>query len=133
MDIQNNRIPDSEFYALRQEVLTQWPTGKDVDLEEAIAYHRENILLEKYANAVAVTRSEYEAAIAAAEEAIKAQEAILANDQIVWRNVVEYKEALIAELKANIEKYTAQVELYTKLVEDAKAALDAAMSAADAE
>ena len=40
MDIQNKRIPDSEFYALRQEVLTQWPTGKDVDLEEAVAYQK---------------------------------------------------------------------------------------------
>ncbi len=40
MDIQNKRIPDSEFYALRQEVLTQWPTGKGVDLDEAVAYHK---------------------------------------------------------------------------------------------
>ena len=40
MDIQNKRIPDSEFYALRNEVLTQWPTGKDVHLEEAVAYHK---------------------------------------------------------------------------------------------
>ena len=34
------RIPDSEFRALRNEVLTQWPTGKDVNLEEAVAYHK---------------------------------------------------------------------------------------------
>ena len=40
MDIQNKRIPDDVFYKLRQEVLTQWPTGKDVNLEEAIAYHK---------------------------------------------------------------------------------------------
>ena len=40
MDIQNKRIPDSEFHALRAEVLTQWPTGKDVNLEEAVAYHK---------------------------------------------------------------------------------------------
>ncbi len=40
MDIQNKRIPDGEFARLRQEVLTQWPTGKDVDLEEAVAYHK---------------------------------------------------------------------------------------------
>ncbi len=40
MDIQNKRISDAEFNRLRQEVLTQWPTGKDVDLEEAIAYHK---------------------------------------------------------------------------------------------
>ncbi len=40
MDIQNKRISDGEFAKLRQEVLTQWPTGKDVDLEEAVAYHK---------------------------------------------------------------------------------------------
>ena len=40
MDIQNKRIPDGEFAALRQEVLSQWPTGKGVDLEEAVAYHK---------------------------------------------------------------------------------------------
>ena len=40
MDIQNKRISDGEFEALRKEVLTQWPTGKDVDLEEAVAYHK---------------------------------------------------------------------------------------------
>lgn len=40
MDIQNKRIPDAEFEAIRREVLTQWPTGRDVDLDEAVAYHR---------------------------------------------------------------------------------------------
>ena len=40
MDIQNKRISDNEFENLRREVLTQWPTGKDVDLEEAVAYHK---------------------------------------------------------------------------------------------
>ena len=40
MDIQNKKIPEGEFMQQRQEVLTQWPTGKDVNLEEAIAYHK---------------------------------------------------------------------------------------------
>ena len=40
MDIQNKRISDGEFNSLRQEVLAQWPTGKDVNLEEAVAYHK---------------------------------------------------------------------------------------------
>ena len=40
MDIQNKRIPDDVFEKLRQEVLAQWPTGKDVDLQEAVAYHK---------------------------------------------------------------------------------------------
>ena len=40
MDIKNKKISEGEFYALREEILTQWPTGKDVDLEEAVAYHK---------------------------------------------------------------------------------------------
>ena len=40
MDIQNKRISDEEFARLRQEVLAQWPTGKEVDMEEAVAYHK---------------------------------------------------------------------------------------------
>lgn len=40
MDIQNKRIPDGEFNRIRQEVLMQWPTGKEVDIEEAVAYHK---------------------------------------------------------------------------------------------
>ena len=40
MDIQNKRIPEGEFMKMRQEILTQWPTGKDVDLQEAVAYHK---------------------------------------------------------------------------------------------
>ena len=40
MDIQNKRIPEGEFMAQRQEVLSQWSTGKDVNLEEAVAYHK---------------------------------------------------------------------------------------------
>ena len=40
MDIQNKRIPEGKFMAMRQEVLTQWRTGNDVNLEEAVAYHK---------------------------------------------------------------------------------------------
>jgi methylaspartate mutase epsilon subunit len=40
MDIKNKKISEGEFYALREEILTQWPTGKDVNLQEAIDYHK---------------------------------------------------------------------------------------------
>ncbi len=40
MDIQNKRIPEDQFQALRREVLTQWPTGKDVNFQEAVDYHK---------------------------------------------------------------------------------------------
>ena len=40
MAIQNKKIPEGEFQALRAEVLTQWPSGRDVNLEESVAYHK---------------------------------------------------------------------------------------------
>ena len=40
MDIQNKKISIDEFNRQRQEVLTQWHTGKDVDLQEAVDYHK---------------------------------------------------------------------------------------------
>lgn len=40
MILQNKRIPDDEFYAIREEVLKQWPTGAEVDFKEAIEYHK---------------------------------------------------------------------------------------------
>ena len=40
MDIQNKKIPEGQFMQLRQEVLAQWPTGREVNLEEAFAFHK---------------------------------------------------------------------------------------------
>jgi len=40
MDIRNKKIAEGEFMQLRQEVLAQWPTGKDVNLQEAVDYHK---------------------------------------------------------------------------------------------
>ena len=40
MDIQNKKLSEDVFYKERQEVLGQWHTGKDVNLEEAVAYHK---------------------------------------------------------------------------------------------
>lgn len=40
MEVVNKKIPDGDFEALRREVLRQWPTGKDVHLEEAVSYHK---------------------------------------------------------------------------------------------
>lgn len=36
----NKKMPLNEFLALREEVLKQWVTGKEVDLNEAIAYQK---------------------------------------------------------------------------------------------
>lgn len=35
-----NKIDEEQFLKLRADILSQWPTGKDVDLEEAIDYQR---------------------------------------------------------------------------------------------
>ncbi|MCL2164032.1 MAG: methylaspartate mutase subunit E [Oscillospiraceae bacterium] len=39
MDIQNKRLSDDDFYKQREDVLNQWPTGKDIDLEESFTFH----------------------------------------------------------------------------------------------
>jgi methylaspartate mutase epsilon subunit len=38
MELINKKWSDDEFYKIREEVLTQWPTGKEVDLKEAADY-----------------------------------------------------------------------------------------------
>ena len=40
MDIRNKKLSDDEFYGIRKEVMEQWPTGKEVNFEEAIDYHK---------------------------------------------------------------------------------------------
>ncbi|HOB22427.1 MAG TPA: methylaspartate mutase subunit E, partial [Bacillota bacterium] len=41
MSVENRKLPLDQFFKLRSEVLETWPTGKDVDLEDAIAYHKQ--------------------------------------------------------------------------------------------
>ncbi|MDR7871634.1 MAG: methylaspartate mutase subunit E [Tissierellaceae bacterium] len=38
MDLKNKRLTDEQFFKEREEVLKQWPTGKEVDLQEAVDY-----------------------------------------------------------------------------------------------
>ena len=59
MDIQNKKLSDDVFYKERQEVLTQWPTGKDVDLEEAIAYHKAMPESRKFAKKLSKAKQEH--------------------------------------------------------------------------
>ncbi len=40
LDIRNKRWSDEEFLERRKGVLSRWPTGKDIDLDEAIEYHK---------------------------------------------------------------------------------------------
>lgn len=38
MKLRNKKWTEEEFFEIRKEVLAQWPTGKDVDLDEAVEY-----------------------------------------------------------------------------------------------
>lgn len=38
MNLKNKRLSDEEFFNLRKDILSHWPTGKEVDLQEAVDY-----------------------------------------------------------------------------------------------
>lgn len=40
MELKNKKLTEDEFFSTRKEVLNQWPTGKEVDLQEAGDYLR---------------------------------------------------------------------------------------------
>lgn len=40
MELQNKKLSEDSFFAQRRDVLEQWPTGKGVDIEEAISYQK---------------------------------------------------------------------------------------------
>ncbi|HBL05726.1 MAG TPA: methylaspartate mutase subunit E, partial [Clostridium sp.] len=40
MELKNKKWTEEEFFKTREEVLAQWPTGKEVDLQEAIDYNK---------------------------------------------------------------------------------------------
>jgi methylaspartate mutase epsilon subunit len=39
-EIRNRRLTDEEFFRQRKEVMAMWPNGKEIDLNEAIEYHK---------------------------------------------------------------------------------------------
>ena len=38
MEVKNVKLTNDEFFKEREEVLKSWPTGADVDFDEAVAY-----------------------------------------------------------------------------------------------
>ena len=38
MDLKNKKLTEEEFFGIRKDVLTHWPTGSEVDLQEAVEY-----------------------------------------------------------------------------------------------
>ena len=47
--VRNKKIPLVEFLVQRRQVLSQWLTGAEVDLDEAVAYHQSLMNLGKNA------------------------------------------------------------------------------------
>jgi methylaspartate mutase epsilon subunit len=58
MDLNNQRWADEEFFREREKVLSLWPTGKDLDLDEAVAYLRSLPAQKNYARAVVQAKEE---------------------------------------------------------------------------
>jgi len=53
MEVRNKRLSDEEFERERKEVLGMWPTGREVDLDEAIEFHKSLLPHKNYALKVA--------------------------------------------------------------------------------
>jgi methylaspartate mutase epsilon subunit len=49
MEIKNKRLSDDDFFRERKEILAQWRTGKDVDLDEAVEYQKKQSPSKNYA------------------------------------------------------------------------------------
>ncbi len=58
MEVKNERWSDEEFYRERKKVLSLWPTGKDIHLDEAVAFHRSLPPEKNYVNVIRKAKSE---------------------------------------------------------------------------
>ncbi|MDP4161436.1 MAG: methylaspartate mutase subunit E, partial [Bacillota bacterium] len=77
MELTVQQMDNEEFQRQRQEVLGQWETGKGVDFEEAVAYHKalpkSKIFFEKLAKGIAewITFAQPRAGVALLNEHIE--------------------------------------------------------------
>ena len=77
MKVQNKKWSDAEFFETREEVLRGWPTGKEVDLQEAIDYlkklpdHKNFAKKIRKAKEKGITTAEPRAGVALIDEHIK--------------------------------------------------------------
>ncbi len=56
MELRNERLSDEEFFRERKEVLAMWPTGKDVDLDEAVEFQKSLPANKVYLNKLAAAK-----------------------------------------------------------------------------
>ncbi|GLC29773.1 methylaspartate mutase subunit E [Clostridium omnivorum] len=77
MDLKNKKWTNDEFFNTREQVLRQWPTGKDVDLDKAIDYlkkvpeHKSFPLKLKKAKEAGITLAQPRAGVALIDEHIE--------------------------------------------------------------
>jgi methylaspartate mutase epsilon subunit len=77
MELQNKKLTKDEFFQIREEVLNQWPTGAEVDIEEAAQYlksipeHKNFCNKLKKAKNEGVTLAQPRAGVALLDEHIK--------------------------------------------------------------
>jgi len=53
VELQNKKLSDDAFTSIQKEVLTQWPTGKDVDFQNAIDFHKAYPAKKRFADKLA--------------------------------------------------------------------------------
>ena len=53
MDIRNKKLSNDDFFAQRNEVLSQWKTGSEVNFEEAVEYQKSIAPEKKFGNELA--------------------------------------------------------------------------------
>ncbi|WIV10478.1 methylaspartate mutase subunit E [Proteiniborus sp. MB09-C3] len=77
MELKNKKWSEAEFYKVREEVLTHWPTGKDVDLKEAVEFlksipeHKNFAAKLRKAKQEGITLAQPRAGVALVDEHIK--------------------------------------------------------------
>ena len=77
MELKNKKWSEAEFFKVREEVLTQWPTGKDVDLQEAVDFlksipeHKNFAAKLRKAKQEGITLAQPRAGVALVDEHIK--------------------------------------------------------------
>lgn len=58
MKLENKMLTDEQFESIRKEVLSSWPTGAEVNFDEAVEYHKKNMMERNVAKRLARARDE---------------------------------------------------------------------------
>lgn len=56
MKLLNKKLSEDVFSGIRKDVLTQWPTGKDVDFDKTVEYHKQIPMRKNFSKKLAVAK-----------------------------------------------------------------------------